>query len=35
MSLNGSPSTYGVEATSNRATSITNPAHSPVFDSDE
>ena len=33
MSLNGSPSTYGVEATSNRTTSITNPARSLVFDS--
>jgi YD repeat-containing protein len=33
LSLNGSPSTYSVEATSNRKTSITNPAHSLVFDS--
>ena len=33
MSLNGSPSTYSVEATSNRTTGITNPSRSLVFDS--
>ena len=33
LSLNGSPSTYGVEATSNRTASITNPARSFGYDS--